>query len=128
MSNKTDVTPLILDIVEFLSALTDLKRATRKAESLQTADGKTVAVDYVFEDGTGRQAGLRKSEKGFEVVKDCHGLPPEAVKVQEKSVNEIVRRYAQRKVVKELQAQGYTVAEEEKRADGTIRLLARKWG
>ena len=50
------------------------------------------------------------------------------MKPQEKSVNEIVRRYSQRKVVKELQAQGYSVAEEEKRADGTIRILARKWG
>ena len=128
MSNHSTIAPAFLDIAELVGALVDLHRAYRKADQLKTTDGKTVPVEYVFKDAVGRDAGLQKTEKGFQVVTDCHGLSAAEAKKQAESVSEIVRRYSHRKIVKELQAQGYVIAEEEKRADNTIRLVARKWG
>ena len=127
MSESASIGPLINNIMEFLAALGDLRRATAKAESLKTSDGQTHRVEAVFEDGIGRKAGLQKTEKGYRVVADCHGLSAEQVKKQSESIQAVVQRYSYRKVVKQLQAEGYAVAEEQKQADGSIRLVARKW-
>ena len=58
---------------------------------LKTCDGKTHEVEKVFVDGVGRQAGLRKTDKGYQVVTDCHGLSPAKVKKQAESIQSVVR-------------------------------------
>lgn len=127
MSSEADISPLILDVFAFFDALSDLKRATRKAESLKTSDGQTHKVEAVFTDGAGREAGLQKTEKGYKIVSDCHGLTPEQQKKQTESIQQIVQRYAYRKITAQLQREGYSVAEEQKQEDGSIKLLVRKW-
>jgi hypothetical protein len=127
MSSQANIGTLIMDVAEFFDALADLKRAARKAERLRTSDGALHRVEAVFDDGLGRQAGLQKTEKGYRVVADCHGLSPEEERRQAASIQQVVQRYAYRKVLRELQGQGYVVAEEEKRPDGAIRLVVRKW-
>lgn len=127
MSAEADITPLILDVIEFFGALIDLGRTHKKVQEFATSDGRVHKVEAVFKDGLGREAGLQKTEKGYRVVADCHNLTPEQTKKQNESIQQIVQRYAYRKVVKELQGQGYVVAEEEKRPDNTIRLRVHKW-
>lgn len=127
MSSEASLAPMILDVMAFFDALGDLKRATAKAEALRTSDGVTHEVEAVFEDGTGRQAGLRKTAKGYQIVSDCHGLTPAQQKKQAESIQQVVQRYSYRKVVQQLQREGYTVAEEQKQGDGSIKLVVRKW-
>ena len=127
MSAEADITPVILDLFEFLDSLTDLKRATRRAAELKTSDGRSHKVEAVFTDAVGREAGLQKTDKGYKILTDGHGLTPEQCRTQAASVQQVVQRYAHRKALKQLQAQGYTVAEETRQADGSIKLLVRKW-
>lgn len=127
MSSHADISPLILDVLSFFDALSDLKRAVAKVDELRTADGQLHKVEAVFDDGTGRKAGLEKTDKGYRVVSDCHGLSPAQQKAQQQSIQQIVQRYAYRKVVSQLQREGYSVAEEQKQPDGSIKLVVRKW-
>jgi hypothetical protein len=127
VSVEACIAPLILDVFSFFDALADLKRAKREAASFKTADGVTHEVEAVFEDGFGREAGLQKTDKGYQIVADCHGLSAEQQKKQADSIQQVVQRYAYRKVVAQLQREGYSVAEEQKQADGSIKLVVRKW-
>ena len=127
MSSRADITPLILDVWAFFDALSDLKRAQTKVDSFTTSDGHTHKVEAVFEDGAGRKAGLQKTDKGYKIVADCAGLSPAQQKKQQESIQQIVQRYAYKKVVAQLQKEGYSVAEEQKQGDGSIKVVARKW-
>lgn len=127
MSSEASILPLILDIAEFVAACAELKRATRKVEQLKTSDGRVHKVEAVFTDGLGREAGLQKTGKGYRVIADCQGLTPEQAKTQIRSISQVVQRYAYRKVLQQLQSQGYVVAEENKQPDDSIRLVVRKW-
>lgn len=127
MSSQADITPLILDLFEFLDALGDLKRASKRCDTLKTSDGRTHKVEATFQDALGREAGLQKTEKGYTIITDCHGLTTEEQKKQTESVQQIIQRYAQKKVLKQLMAEGYVVAEEQKQQDGSIKMLVRKW-
>ena len=127
MSSHCTIAPFFYDIGMFMEALKDLKIASRKIAELKTSDGKTHKVEAVFEDGVGRLAGLAKTEKGYQLVTDSQDLTAEEAKKQNESIQQVVQRYAYRKVVKQLQAEGYQVAEEQKQADNSIRLVCRKW-
>jgi hypothetical protein len=127
MSAEASVAVDIMDLVELVASLRDLHREYRQAREMQTSDGKTHSVEVVFKDAAGRDVGLQKSGDGYRVISDWQGLSDEQTKKQNDSIQQVVQRYAYRKVIKELQAQGYMVAEEEKRADQTIRLVVRKW-
>lgn len=127
MSSHFTIGPFIWDISMFMKALDDLKIATEKLDELKAGDGSVHKVELAFKDGAGRLAGLEKAEKGYRIITDSQGLSPEQAKKQAESVSQIVQRYSYRKVVKELQAQGYAVAEEQKEADNSIRLVCRKW-
>ncbi|MBI4678466.1 MAG: DUF1257 domain-containing protein [Elusimicrobia bacterium] len=128
MSAGTDVQITLQDIEEFCGALADLGRGIANLFSLTTSDGQKHRVEGVFDDGVGRKAGIKKTDKGFCIVRDCKGLNPAELAAQDKSIKQVVQRYSYRKVVKQLQSRGYTVAEEKKQADGAIRVVARKWG
>lgn len=127
MSSEANIGTAVLDLFAFFDALSDLKRASQKVDSFKTCDGRTHAVEAVFEDAVGRKAGLQKTDKGYRIVSDCHGLTPEQLKKQTESIQQVVQRYSHRKVLSQLQKEGYTVAEEQKQADGSIKLVVRKW-
>ena len=128
MSGEADIAVTLDDIAAFIGAIEDLGRGIANLFSLTTSDGQKHKVEAVFDDGVGRKAGIKKTAQGFAIVKDCHGLSPAQKATQDKSIKQVVQRYSYRKVVKQLQSQGYAVAEEKKGTDGSIRLVARKWG
>ena len=127
MSSHASVSPLILDLLSFFDALSDLKRVVDKSAALEMLDGSRHEVEAVFDDGAGRKAGLQKTDKGYAILTDCAGLSAAQQKAQAQSIQEVVQRYAYRKVISQLQKEGYSVAEEQKQADGSIKLVARKW-
>lgn len=127
MSSEVSIGVSVIELVELIGALRDLKRMEREAKEMRTSDGETHQVDLIFKDGLGRDVGVQKSGDGYKLIPDCHGLSKDQMKTQSDSIQQVVQRYSYRKVLKELQAQGYTLAEEEKRSDNTIRLVVRKW-
>lgn len=129
MSTSIDITTLIADFATLLETLSELKHAAKEMREFRTTDGCSHSVDLVVRDSVGRQIGFQKQKNGaYKAILDAHGLSSEDQKKQMNDLKKITQRYAYKKVVRELQAQGYSVAEEEKRADGAIRLLVRKWG
>ena len=127
MSSEASIAPLIRDAAEFLLALGDLAMSAIEAKRLKTSDGRTHEVETVFTDGVGRKAGLQKTDKGYRIVADCQGLSAAQVKKQTESISQVVQRYSYRRVIQQLQSEGYAVAEEQKQPDGSVRLVARKW-
>jgi len=127
MSAEALVVVAVMELAELIASLNDLKREHREANQMTTSDGQKHSVDIIFKDSIGRDVGVQKAGKDYKIISDCHGLSKEQMKRQSESVQQVVQRYAYRKVIKELQAQGYTIAEEEKRPDKTIRLVVRKW-
>lgn len=129
MSTSIDITTLIADFATLLETLSELKHVAKEMREFRTADGCSHSVDLVVKDSAGRQMGFQKQKNGaYKAILDTHGLSSEDQKKQMNDLKKITQKYAYKKVVRELQTQGYTVAEEEKRADGAIRLLVRKWG
>ncbi len=127
MSAECIILGKVVELAVLLKALYDMRRAYREVKKMTTSDGKEHDVDMAFKDSLDRDVGVQKSGDGYRLMADCHGLSKEDLKKQSESIQQVVQRYAYHKVIKELQAQGYTVAEEEKRPDQTIRLLVRKW-
>lgn len=126
MSQEASIAPLIMDIFALLATCEELGRAQRKVEQFKTADGRTHKVEAVFTDGVGREVGVQKTEKGFMLIPDCAGLSPEQQKKQTQSIQQVVQKYAYKKVVEQLKRDGYTIAEEGRKGED-IRLVARKW-
>ena len=116
-------------LASFLFTLAELGIKGGAAKKLVTSDGRTEEVEAVFDDGVGRKAAFKKTAdgKGSRIIVDSKGLSASQVKKQHENVNKIVQRYARRNAVEQLKSQGYQVAEEENQADGSIRLLVRKW-
>jgi len=116
-------------IVGGVSALTgivqELGLAFRQLSELKTDDGQRHAVAGVIEDRAGGVVGVKIDKKSGQVElvpKDCHGQKGKAL------ANRVAQRWAHLKVVEELRKKGYRVAREETQADGTIKVVAERWG
>ena len=96
---------------------------------MRNGQGQIVKVDVVVKDpATGRDIGFQKTEKGdYRIITDSLGLNETQAKAQQDFVKQIRQRYAYNKVLEQLKKQGYIIAQEEKVADNTIHIVARKW-
>ncbi|MBI3549564.1 MAG: DUF1257 domain-containing protein [Elusimicrobia bacterium] len=119
--------PAILSIAEFAASLIALGVASSAATTVKDSVGQMQKVELAFKDALGRDAGVVKTKDGFRIVTDSSGLTKEQAQAQQTSIQQIVQRYAYQKVVKDLQAKGFTLAEEQAQADNTMRLVLRKW-
>lgn len=129
MSSHGSIITEIMDLLELKNTLTQLELKYEEMKTISTESGVVSKVDVLIKDPNGRAIGLQKTEKGtYRVVSDCKGLTQDQLKVQQKFVNKIKQKYAYNKVITELKKQGYIIAEEEKVANNTIKLVARKWG
>jgi hypothetical protein len=97
---------------------------------IQVAKGtaKAQAQAGVFRSANGVEVELKLTEEGnLELCVDEEQLRAmEGIEKEELS-GKIVQGYTHHKVIEELEAQGYTVVEEEELDTGTIRLVVRKW-
>jgi hypothetical protein len=129
MSSHGSIITEIMDLLELKNTLTQLELKYEEMKTISEESGVVAKVDVLIKDPNGREIGLQKTDKGtYRIIADCKGLTSEQLKVQQKFVNKIKQKYAYNKVVTELKKQGYIIAEEEKVANNTIKLVARKWG
>ncbi len=128
MSSHGSIITEIMDLIELKRTLADLQLKYTDAKKMTTCDGAVHKVDVMIGDPNGRQIGLEKTEKGaYRFITDNAGLDNQQLKTQKDFLNKIRQKYAYNKIVTELKNQGYTISEEEKVQNNTIKLVARKW-
>jgi hypothetical protein len=123
MSQNVGIVVAVQGLAMLLQVVAELGAQYRAEKKMRTADGATHDVDYVVKDGEA-EVGLRVDKKTDQVTiipKDCDAGPGKAL------AGRIAQRWAYSKAVGELKRKGYTVAKEEKQADGTVRVVMQRW-
>ncbi len=123
MSQNVGIVVAVQGLAVLLQVVAELGAQYRAEKKMRTADGATHDVDYVVKDGEA-EVGLRVDKKTDQVTiipKDCDAGPGKAL------AGRIAQRWAYSKAVGELKRKGYTVAKEEKQADGTVRVVMQRW-
>ena len=128
MSSHGSIITEIMNLIELKRTLADLQLEYDDVKKMTTCDGVIHKVDVLIKEPNGRQVGLEKTEKGaYRFITDTAGLDNQQLKVQKDFLNRIRQKYAYNKIVTELKNQGYSITEEEKVQNNTIKLVARKW-
>lgn len=93
-----------------------------------SALAETKARGSVFRSANGVEVELSITEDGqIDLCVNEEELRAKEGIEREELVDKIIQGYTHVKVIEDLQAQGYTVVEEEELDTGTIRLVVRKW-
>jgi hypothetical protein len=123
MSQSVGIVIAVQGLALLFQVVADLGAQYRAEKKMRTADGASHDVDYVVKDGEA-EVGVkvdRKTEKVTLIPRDCDAGPGKAL------AGRIAQRWAYTKAVGELKRKGYTVAKEEKQADGTVRVVMQRW-
>lgn len=108
------------------SILEELKNEEKKLFVMETAEGTVEKVNILVTGADGIRMGLQKQENGqYRVITSASS--PSQLKVQRKMAGRIKQRYAYNRIKEELSSKGYSVVEEKKDGDNTIKLVARRW-
>ncbi|SRR5579883_1898187 len=135
MSHFTKVATRINDLVALRRAL-DKMRAKYAVAHAGTSvvvrgwKGQTLAAELSIDCGRYDVGVVRAEDGSYELVADWWGVETTSGKTEQEVVGEIQREYAFAKVMMACEAQGYQVAAEdiEQAEDGTVRLVATRWG
>lgn len=126
MSGAVGIDLVIVGGVQVITSLVEeLGVAFRQMKELKTDDGQRHQVQGVIEDGNGAVVGVKVNPKNGQVelvAKDCHGTKGKAL------AQRVAQKWAHVKVMEELRRKGYRVSREEQQADGTIKVVAERWG
>lgn len=118
----------ILDYSTLKRTLSELEAQLEENTRISTSEGKKHSVDIAVVGPGGKRVGFKKTKTGaYEIINESCGLSNAQRIKLDAFINKIRQRYSYHRVVDELNSQGYVIAEEEKSADNTIRLVARKW-
>jgi hypothetical protein len=124
MSQSLEVS-LVLASVELLAqAISEIGASWSERTALRTRDGQTHRVDRVVTAADGTEVGVRIDPKTQRAVLVSDGCGSKA----EAFAGQIAQRYAYARVADELRRKGYQLGEEKRATDGTIRLVATRWG
>lgn len=95
--------------------------ATTKADmvirGMKTRTGKACSYDI----------GVQKVGETYQLVGDWWGIEEETGQKQEQVTKVIIQKYAVNKVKHEVAKAGFSLGEQEVEADGSVKLVARKW-
>jgi hypothetical protein len=123
MSQGAEIVLVVEGVAELLKAAVEAGVEWREQRKLQTADGKAQAVDYVLSDGK-VEVGVKvdaRTQRAVFVPQDCEAGPGKAL------AGRVVQRWAYSRVLQDLKSKGYQVAKEEKRRDGSVKLVLQRW-
>ncbi|MCX8112974.1 MAG: DUF1257 domain-containing protein [Bacteroidia bacterium] len=124
MSHFTRIQTQFVEKEYLRKALEDLGYKVRESGVVRGWRGQRTEAELVVESPTpGYDIGFRKSGETYEVVADWWGI--RSLK-QETLLAQLRQRYAYHATLDKLQKQGFSLAAEEKQADGRIRLVLRR--
>lgn len=126
MSHFSQIKTQIRNLGSLEAALTDLgiSYATGSAV-VQGYRGQTHEAQVAIAQENGYDIGFRWNGNEYELVADLqYWQQPLTV---DGFLRQVTQRYAYHTVVKETTKQGFQVAEQQKQADGSIRLVLQRW-
>jgi hypothetical protein len=124
MSEVVTLTIPIIGLAELLQTVAALSLIETAAESFETEDGKKHKVDLVVSDDAGTRIGVKIDQKSGEATLIAHDADDDRTTAL---IGRIAQRHAYSRVMEELKRKGYQIAHEEKRKDGSIKLVAQRW-
>ena len=120
---------MLLEALDELRALRHLKEVLVADEAMTvpmtTSDGVTHRVSILIRTESGVSIGFQRKKDGTLALISDAGAAGE--RQRQEAVNAIRRQYAYRTVVQRLKQQGYTLVEEKKMEDNSVRLVLRRW-
>jgi hypothetical protein len=133
VSHFTKVATKINNLVALMKALENLKmRYTHNEQGVEVKGyrGQTTKAEISIHMGT-YDIGVVKAEDGnYTLVADWWGVETTVGKMEQEIVEELNHEYAYVRVLQACEEQGYQIAREDIQTaeDGTIQLVATKWG
>ena len=134
MSHIAKVDTKIKDLVSLKKALKTLNIQYIEAQEGQTLTLKgyeknEIITDCIMEIKTGSSysIGIRRKEKGYEVVADWWAIETYTGQKQEELMNKITRQYAYETIMDKVKGMGYSVVQEEQDAKENLRITVRRW-
>lgn len=124
MSQSVEVTLILASVEALAEAIAALGATWRETKSLTTRGGTTHSVDRVVTAADGTEVGVRIDPRTKRAVLVSEGCGSKA----EAFSRQIAQRYAYSRVAEELRRKGYELGGESRAQDGTIRLVATRWG
>ncbi len=133
MSHFTKVATKINNLTALLKALDKLNLKYTTAEQgveVRGYKGQKISAEVSINMGK-YDIGVVKAEDGnYTLVADWWGVETTVGKTEQEVVEEINKEYAYARVVQACEEQGYQIAREDiqQAEDGTVKLIATKWG
>ena len=126
MSHFSSIKTKIRNLDSLRAALTDLGVDWKNGPAIVRGyQGKTHQADLVVEQGNNYDFGFSWNGSEYDLVADLqYWQQPLTV---EGFLRQVTQRYAYHTVVNESANQGFTITEQEKNQDGSIRLVVQRW-
>lgn len=126
MSHFSQIKTQIRNLVSLEAALKDLGISYETGSStVQGYQGQTHEAQVAIAQENGYDIGFRWNGTEYELVADLqYWQQPLTV---DGFLRQVTQRYAYHTVVTETTKQGFQVAEQQKQADGSIRLVLQRW-
>ena len=126
MSHFSQIKTQIRNLVSLEAALKDLGILYQTTStSIQGYQGQTHEAQVAIAQENGYDIGFRWNGTEYELVADLqYWQQPLTV---DGFLRQVTQRYAYHTVVTETTKQGFQVAEQQKQADGSIRLVLQRW-
>lgn len=135
MSHIAKVDTKIKDLMNLKKALKTLDISFVEAEASETLTLKGYGKSEIIKDcimeiktGSSYSIGIRKKEKGYEVVADWWAIETFTGQKQEEIMNRITRQYAYETVMDKISTMGYNIVQEEQDTENNLRITVRSWG
>lgn len=135
MSHIAKVDTKIKDLVNLKKALQTLNISFVEAKEGETLTLKGYGKSEIIENcimeiktGSSYSIGIRKKEKGYEVVADWWAIETFTGQKQEEIMNRLTRQYAYETVMDKITSMGYNVVQEEQDTENNLRISVRSWG
>jgi len=126
MSHFSNIKTQIRNLNSLKAALTDIGINWKSGpETVRGYQGQTRNAEVVIEQDNGYDIGFSSNGKEYELVADLqYWQQPLSV---DGFLNKVTQRYAYHSVLSETAKQGFQVAEQQNKADGSIRLVVQRW-
>lgn len=126
MSHFSNIKTKIRNLKNLKAALSDVGIDWKPGPSnVRGYQGQTHKADVVVEQNNNYDIGFSWNGNEYELVADLqYWQQPLTV---EGFLSQVTQRYAYHTVVNEASNQGFTVSEQEKNQDGSIRLVVQRW-
>jgi len=124
MSQSVEIEVVVEGVAALLQAFRDAGAEWREERRMRDVEGREHEVDYVADDATGGEVGVRvdpRTQKATLVARDCEAGKGKVL------AGRIAQAYARSRVIADLERKGYRLAKEERRADGSVRLVLQRW-